>query len=140
MIWSSLTENARDLLEMNEIVWFVVIGIAAICGFLYWRIQQQAKALQALEERLHSVQQHLEEEVRMASRGAFGVGKRLIETEKRLNVAVDRQLQMENMQAAESQSRQARRIIQKTTTEEEPTRNEAKLAAMLKGEAEEGFP
>lgn len=125
---------------MIEVMAGVAVVLGAGCGYLYWRSLQQARALQALEHRLQSINQHLEDEVRMASRGAFGVGKRLIEAEKRLTDLHERFEQLENLQAAESHSRQARRILQKTVTEEEPTRNEAKLAALLKGEAEEPLP
>ncbi len=121
---------------MIELVAGAASVLAVICGFLFWKSQQQTKALQALEKRLHSMQQHLEDEVRMASRGAFGVGKRLIEAEKRLTEFSERIDQVENLQVADQQSRQAKRILQKTVTEEEPTRNEAKLAALLKGEEE----
>jgi Flp pilus assembly protein TadB len=121
---------------MIELVAGVASVLAIVCGFLFWKSQQQTKALQALEKRLHSMQQHLEDEVRMASRGAFGVGKRLIEAEKRLTEFNERIDQVENLQVADQQSRQAKRILQKTVTEEEPTRNEAKLAALLKGEEE----
>lgn len=111
-----------------------VLGIA--CGYFLWRSLQQARALRALEQRLDTLQQRLEDDVRMASRGAFGVGKRLIEAEKRLVEFGERIDQVENLQVADQQSRQAKRILQKTVTEEEPTRNEAKLAALLKGEEE----
>lgn len=121
---------------MIELIAGAASVLAVICGFLFWKSQQQTKALQALEKRLHSMQQHLEDEVRMASRGAFGVGKRLIEAEKRLTEFSERIDQVENLQVADQQSRQAKRILQKTVTEEEPTRNEAKLAALLKGEEE----
>lgn len=125
---------------MNEIMLGLAFILAGISAFQFWRISRLTATLQALDARVQASQKHLEDEVRMASRGAFGVGKRLIESEKRLGELLERQEQLENIQAAESQSRQAKRILQKTVTEEEPTRNEAKLAAMLKGEAEEEYP
>ncbi len=122
----------------------VMAGVAGIlglaCGYLVWRSLQQARALHALEDRVTTMQKQLEDEIRMASRGAFGMGKRLIAAEKRLTEMGERIDQVENLQVADQQSRQAKRILQKTVTEEEPTRNEAKLAALLKGEAEEEFP
>lgn len=125
---------------MTELMVIFAVVLAAGGGFLFWQTSKQARALAALEQRLQTLQQHLEDEVRMASRGAFGVGKRLIEAEKRLTELHERFEQVENLQAAEGNSRQGRRILQKAVLEEEPTRNEAKLAAMLKGEAEEEFP
>ena len=122
---------------MTELMAGVAVLLGACCGYLFWRSSQQARALQSLEQRFKTLQQHLEDEVRMASRGAFGVGKRLIEAEKRLSELHERFEQQENLQAADNHSRQAKRILQKTVTEEEPTRNEAKLAALLKGETEE---
>lgn len=122
---------------MTELMAGIAVVLGACCGYLVWRSSQQARALQALEQRFKTLQQHLEDEVRMASRGAFGVGKRLIEAEKRLSELHERFEQQENLQAADNHSRQAKRILQKTVTEEEPTRNEAKLAALLKGETEE---
>lgn len=122
---------------MIELIAAVAVVLGGVCGFLYWRLSQLARAQQALEHRLQTLQKHLEDEVRMASRGAFGVGKRLIEAEKRLGELHERFDQLENLQAADTQSRQAKRILQKTVTEEEPTRNEAKLAALLKGEMDQ---
>lgn len=125
-----------ETIGMTELVAGVATVLAFACGYLFWRSSQQTRELRALEERLDKINKHLEDEVRMASRGAFGVGKRLIEAEKRIAEFSDRVDQMENLQVADQQSRQAKRILQKTVTEEEPTRNEAKLAAMLKGEEE----
>lgn len=122
---------------MIELMVGIAVLLGASSGYLYWRSSQQARTLQALEQRVQTMQKHLEDEVRMASRGAFGVGKRLIEAEKRLGELHERFEQLENLQAADTHSRQAKRILQKTVTEEEPTRNEAKLAALLKGETEE---
>lgn len=122
---------------MIELMVGIAVLLGASSGYLYWRSSQQSRTLQALEQRVQTMQKHLEDEVRMASRGAFGVGKRLIEAEKRLGELHERFEQLENLQAADTHSRQAKRILQKTVTEEEPTRNEAKLAALLKGETEE---
>lgn len=124
---------------MNALTAGVMVLLTLALGVLIWRSLQQSRTLHALEKRLDVMHKHLEDEVRMASRGAFGVGKRLIEAERRLTDLHERFEQLENLQAAESQSRQARRILQKTVTEEEPTRNEAKLAALLKGETEENL-
>ncbi len=69
--------------------------VTGLCGllaigllFMLWRNRQEMKALrQSHEEQLQQLQQQLD----LVNRGAIGVGRRLIDVEKAVNSALDKQ-------------------------------------------------
>ncbi|CBL45073.1 hypothetical protein HDN1F_14900 [gamma proteobacterium HdN1] len=124
----------------------LAIAVAVLCGLtivliivlsvLGYRILRANRRISALDIKLDARIKTLEEELQRTTKGIVGVGKRLLVAERQLAELNKHIEEQENIAAAERNSRQAKRIIQKTIIEEEPTRNEARLAALLKGESE----
>lgn len=92
-------------------------------------VLQQEK--QVLENRLKS----LESKIEFLNTGSVGIGQRLMNAEKRLNQALDRQEDIANQNNEQLFRRQADRVLKgrdvEVVEDESPSRSEAKLMALV---------
>ena len=110
------------------------------CGMVFLLLQiqrmkhtqfnlQQEK--QALESRLKS----LESKIEFLNTGSVGIGQRLMNTEKRLHQALERQEDLAHNSSEQLYRRQADRVLKgrelDVAEEESPSRSEAKLMALV---------
>jgi hypothetical protein len=111
---------------------FILLVLAIL--ILKRQMADQAQRIAELEVAVAQISERHAEDYRVSIDAAYGVGRRLADTEKRVRETVERQSQLENLQSAEISSRGAQRIRAKTAPAEAPTRNEAKLAALLRND------
>lgn len=111
---------------------FILLVLAIL--ILKRQMAAQAQRIAELEVAVAQISERHAEDYRVSIDAAYGVGRRLADTEKRVRETVERQSQLENLQSAEISSRGAQRIRAKTAPVEAPTRNEAKLAALLRND------
>jgi hypothetical protein len=111
---------------------FILLVLAILA--LKRQVAGQAQRLAELEAAMLQLSERHAEDYRVSIDAAYGVGKRLADTEKRVRETVEKQTQLENLQSAEVSSRGAQRIRAKAAPAEAPTRNEAKLAALLRND------
>jgi hypothetical protein len=111
---------------------FILLVLAIL--ILKRQMAEQAQRIAELEVAVAQMSERHAEDYRVSIDAAYGVGRRLADTEKRVRETVERQSQLENLQSAEISSRGAQRIRAKTAPAEAPTRNEAKLAALLRND------
>ena len=111
---------------------FILLVLAIL--ILKRQMADQAQRIDELEVAVAQISERHAEDYRVSIDAAYGVGRRLADTEKRVRETVERQSQLENIQSAEISSRGAQRIRAKTAPAEAPTRNEAKLAALLRND------
>ena len=104
---------------------FILLVLAIL--ILKRQMADQAQRIAELEVAVAQISERHAEDYRVSIDAAYGVGRRLADT-------VERQSQLENLQSAEISSRGAQRIRAKTAPAEAPTRNEAKLAALLRND------
>ncbi|MEE2730480.1 MAG: hypothetical protein VYA55_06625 [Pseudomonadota bacterium] len=118
----------------------VLIAVLLTTGMVFLLLQVQKmkhsqgqllQEKQALESRLKS----LESKIEFLNTGSVGIGQRLMNAEKRLNQALDRQDDMANQSSEHLFRRQADRVLKgrdmETVEEESPSRSEAKLMALV---------
>ena len=111
---------------------FILLVLAIL--ILKRQMAAQAARIAELEGAVAQISERHAEDYRVSIDAAYGVGRRLADTEKRVRETAERQSQLENLQSAETSSRGVQRIRARTTPTEAPTRNEAKLAALLRND------
>jgi hypothetical protein len=132
MRWDSDNPGGGDVIDWLVgaafmLLVLVILALKQQVSGLHRRIAELEAAVSLLSER-HA------EDYRLSIDAAYGVGRRLADTEKRVRETAERQSQLENLQSADVSSRGAQRIRAKTSPPEAPTRNEAKLAALLRND------
>ncbi|RLU00498.1 hypothetical protein [Ketobacter sp.] len=118
----------------------VLIAVLLTTGMVFLLLQVQKmkhsqgqllQEKQALENRLKS----LESKIEFLNTGSVGIGQRLMNAEKRLNQALDRQEDITNQSSEHLFRRQADRVLKgrdmEPVEEESPSRSEAKLMALV---------
>ncbi|RLU02583.1 MAG: hypothetical protein D9N11_08460 [Ketobacter sp.] len=118
----------------------VLIAVLLTTGMVFLLLQVQKmkhsqqnlqQEKQALESRLKS----LESKIEFLNTGSVGIGQRLMNAEKRLNQALDRQEDLVHNSSEQLFRRQADRVLKgrdlNVVEEDAPSRSEAKLMALV---------
>lgn len=110
-----------------------LVSVAMYCRRLGLHQKSLAEQKQQLEVRIQS----LERKIEFLNTGSLGIGQRLMNTEKRLHQALERQEDLSQNQSENLYRRQADRMLkslQLSDTDEDedsPSRSEAKLMALV---------
>lgn len=97
-------------------------------------------ALQEEKQRLEARVKNLETRIELLDTGTKGMGHRLMQTEKKLHQAMERQDDMASQNPEQLFRRQADRLLKgrlPAEEEESPSRSEAKLMALVGGKPQE---
>lgn len=125
------------------IEWLAFGSIVLSLGLAISLVINQKKAAQALKEQseknqlLESKIDALTQQLTMLNKGTLGMGKRLMNTEKRLNQTMERQDSMENKESDQISFKQAARLFERGLEMDNVieqagiTRSEAKLMDMF---------
>ncbi|MAR90564.1 MAG: hypothetical protein SV765_04625 [Pseudomonadota bacterium] len=115
----------------------VLILSVAWLGRQVMLLQRRQRGLLAERQSLENRLRTLENKVEFLNTGTLGMGQRLMQAEKRLNQAWERQDSLTQNNAEQLFRRQADRVLQgrplPATEEETPSRSEAKLMALVGG-------
>ncbi|MBV1919065.1 MAG: DUF2802 domain-containing protein [Pseudomonadales bacterium] len=121
-------------------VLFVVIVVLMAVNFRMSMRRYENKAVELMDQlvKMQAVKvKQLEDQLAMVSRGSQGVGRRLMNAEKKLNQTMERQFEMENNDTAQSSFNQAAKLLEKGVALNDVvgkvgiTRSEAKLVDLF---------
>ncbi len=97
-----LTETSVLLISLLVVVVFLFAGISM---FTFYRQKQHERQYKALVTVLRN-------EIRSMTGSSIGMGKRLVDIEKKLNITVEKQLELENRDPGELAYNQAARLME----------------------------
>ncbi|WP_293264160.1 DUF2802 domain-containing protein [Neptunomonas sp.] len=97
-----MTETSVLLISLLVVVVFLFAGISM---FTFYRQKQHERQYKALVTVLRN-------EIRSMTGSSIGMGKRLVDIEKKLNITVEKQLELENRDPGELAYNQAARLME----------------------------
>lgn len=118
----------------------VLIAVLLTTGMMFLLLQvqkmkQSQKNLQQEKQVLESRLKTLESKIEFLNTGSVGIGQRLMNAEKRLNQALDRQEDLVHNSSEQLFRRQADRVLKGRDVveveEDAPSRSEVKLMALV---------
>ncbi len=121
-------------------VLFVVIVVLMAVNFRMSMRRYENKAVELMDQlvKTQAVKvKQLEDQLAMVSKGSQGVGRRLMNAEKKLNQTTERQFEMENNDTVQSSFNQAAKLLEKGIALNDVvgkvgiTRSEAKLVDLF---------
>lgn len=116
----------------------VLVVQGVLISVLFRRLKGVNQALEAQQQQSQALLTQLNQQLDLLNRGAVGVGKRLMATEKRLNQTMERQEEIESKEWEQASYSQASRLIQKgvavddVVTKVGISRSEARLVDLLR--------
>lgn len=116
---------------------FVLVVQGVLIAVLFRRLKGVNQALSE-QQQSQALLTQLNQQLDLLNRGAVGVGKRLMATEKRLNQTMERQEEIESKEWEQASYSQASRLIQKgvavddVVTKVGISRSEARLVDLLR--------